>query len=186
MKSSLFAILLLLIAACAPPLPAGDMMPMTHVYDQIPANPALTRRVKLGTVTVAKGVGGGTAPVEPTIYREAIQNALLTSNFAVRAGDSEHYVLDSQLLELDVPMFGFSMSASAKARYRLKSAESGSVLFDQTLNLPYTAEFSEALDGGQRARLASAKAIRENITHLIRVLAALDPAQLQPVPTDSP
>jgi hypothetical protein len=52
------------------------------------------------------------------------------------------------------------------------------MVLDETITLPYTAEFGESLDGNIRARLATAKAIRENITHMIRVLAAKPPAEL--------
>ena len=178
MKILATSALLLLLAACAPSLPAGEMMPMTQVYDQIPANKELERKVKIGSVTVFENAGGMTAPVQPEIYKEAIQNALLTSNMAVRAGDDPSYTLDARLTDLDVPMFGFSMTATATANYKLTLVSSGAVVADETVKLPYTATFGESFDGNQRARLATARAIRENITHMIRVLSAKSASEL--------
>jgi len=171
--------LLLLLSACAQPLPVGNMLPMTQVYSQIPANPALERKISVGDVVIDEATASQIAPVTPEIYREALQNALLTANFATRASDSPKYILDARLLELDVPMFGFSMDASAKAQYQLKRADNNAVLVNETITLPYHAEFSESFNANERARIATAKAIRENITHLIRVLATKTPSDLK-------
>lgn len=168
------------VSACTPPLEAGNMTPMTQVYSQIPANPELEHKVKLGQVTVYDQAGAGIAPVTPDIFREALQSALLTSNFGVRGGAEEKYVLDAHLLALDVPMFGFDMTAAATARYVLRTADGSETVIDKTLSLPYTAEFAEAFDGSQRVRIAVAKAIRENITHMIRLLADQTKETLKP------
>ncbi len=179
MKFLAALVIVLLTSACAPPLPAGDMMPMSQVYSQTPVNSILERKIALGQVSVDESTSSQTAPVSKEVYREALQNTLLTANYATRGDDKPLYTLDARLLELDVPMFGFSMDASAKAEYKLKRTDSNAVVFSKVINLPYHAPFSEAFNGNERARIATAKAIRENITHLIKVLSNIESKDLK-------
>ncbi len=148
------------------------MLPMTQIYGQITPSKELDKAIKLGNVMVIENAGGQSAPVKTEAYKEALQNALFLSNMGARAGDKEKYLLDANLLDLDVPFFGFDMTATAKAHYQLRRIDNGLVVVDANITLPYTAAFGESLDGNQRVRIATAKAIRENITQIIRVLAS--------------
>ena len=169
---TLTLLFLFILTGCVPPLPPGDMMPMTSVYTDIPANAALDRSVRLGTVTVPQEAENSSiAPLKAEVFREAIQNALLTSNMSVRADSVEKFTLDAQMIELGIPMFGFSMDANSKVNYQLTRVKDGKVVFNEIVTMPYTAPFSEAFDGNQRSRIATSKAIRENITHMLRLLA---------------
>src|SRR5688572_8650248 len=107
MKNAFFLIgALLSVSACAPNLPATDMVPMTQVYNQIPRNPALEHNIKLGSVTVFKNAGGSIAPVKDQTFQEALNHSLLTSGMAARYGDVANYTLDAHLNELKLPLFG--------------------------------------------------------------------------------
>jgi hypothetical protein len=180
MKILVVLSILLSLSACTPALEARSMVPMTEVYSQIPANKELERKIKLEQVSVYENAGAGIAPVTAQAYREALQNALLTANFLIRADDQERYTLDARLVALDVPTFGFTMTASATAVYTLKVADSGETILQETVSLPYKAEFGEAFNGAERARIAVAKAVRENITHMLRILAAKTNTELKP------
>lgn len=160
------------LVGCAPPIPSGEMVPMTGIYEQIPVNENLQNNVSLGSVVVSeKATGPAHANVKPEMFKDAIQQALLTSNMSVRAGSPVKYVLDATLLELDYPFIGFDLTTTSKARYVLKRGDTGEALMDETITQTYTAEFGEAFNGDQRMRISIAKAVRENITHMIRVLA---------------
>jgi hypothetical protein len=154
------------------------MKPMTNVYAQIPVNETLERNINLRDVRVVENAGGYVAPVTEPAYRDALDNALFTSNLGARAGDDADFMLDANLLAVDVDSFGFSLTTDTKASYKL-SNKSNVVVYEETISIPYTAEFGEAFDGTERARLSAAKAIRENITHLIRVISALPESKLK-------
>ena len=182
MRVFLRSILLLtffFLTACAPPLTAGEMMPITDVYTSIPTNKTLERKVELGSINVVDGAGGAYARVEPSVFQTALLNALLTSNYASRSGDKASYVLDARVDEVDFPTFGFNMDAITTATYSLKNKKSGKLIFSETVKAKYEAKFGEAFDGTERARIATARAIRENITHYLRVLAKKSKSELQ-------
>lgn len=174
----IFALPLLLLSACAPKLGAHEIAPMPEISAQIGSNPALTKKVEIGSVLVVEGAGGPVAPLDAEGYRSGLLSALLLQGY--HAPDSQAaYVLDANMTEVDYPAFGFNMDATATATYQLRNKATGEVLSNENVKTAYEAKFGESLDGTVRARLATAKAIRENITHYVRVLTALTPAQLK-------
>ncbi len=167
-----FAVCLILAACEGPPLPSHDMSPAIGLYAQLPHNPEFNQNIQLGNVQIGKGAENNTAPVKVKNYTEALQQALLSANFAVRSQSAPTYILDVSLTDLDVSSFGFSVDSSAKASYQLKRADTNRVVLAEVIMLPAHVPFSFALDRYVRSRMAAAKAIQENITHFIRLLAS--------------
>jgi hypothetical protein len=171
MKSLLVLIALFSLSACVPPLPSGEMVPMAQIYSQLPKNNALERSINLGKITVLEDADMG-GLVTPENYQEAMLNALLSSGMKMRSGDKAKYTLDAELIELDMPFALFESTITSKAHYILRQIDNGKVVVNETVTIPYTAKFAESFDGEQRMRIAVAKSIRENITHMLRVLAS--------------
>lgn len=151
---------------------------MPQLYQQISADTGLQKAIKLGDVQVAGAEGvlhaSSYNPVKQEHYQEALQTALANASlFAANPAEAE-YLLDANLVSLDTPfkLFSLSVTVNSEARYRLRRASDNYIVWEETLKLPYTAKFSEALNVDARVRLANANAIRENITHLIRVLSS--------------
>ncbi|HQS83506.1 MAG: hypothetical protein B7Y25_01150 [Alphaproteobacteria bacterium 16-39-46] len=169
---SLFALCLIIIACEGPPLPSHEMSPMLGIYSQLPVNPDFEQNIKLGNVQIAKNAEHKGAPVKVAQFTEALQQALLGANFAARSQMSPKYTLDAMLLDLDIPSFTFSMDVTAKARYQLKRADTNQVVLDEVIMLSSHVPYSIFSDANFRMRSAATKAIQENITHLIRLLAS--------------
>ncbi|MBS0184814.1 MAG: hypothetical protein JSS34_00425 [Proteobacteria bacterium] len=168
----LFALVLLMIGCEGPPLPSHEMSPMLGIYSQLPVNSDFEQNIQLGNVQIAPNAEHKAAPVKVPQYTEALQQALLGANFASRAHMSPKYILDAILLQLDIPSFTFSLDVIAKARYQLKRADTKQVVLDEIISLSSHVPFSLFSDSNFRIRAAATKAIQENITHLIRLLAS--------------
>ncbi len=93
--------------------------------------------------------------------------------------DEPKYTLNANLVNFDMPSMGFSMDSSCTIKYELVRNSDGKQVFQEAIKQGYHAPFAEALIGAERARLASSKAVRENVTHTLRVLSNLDAATLK-------
>jgi hypothetical protein len=146
----------------------------------------LRQAVQVGTVSG----GSETHPLWKSNVSDADFSEALRRSFAahtILGGPTAPYRLDAELVKMEQPTVGFSMTVTADVRYRLVNLRNGSVVFDQTITTPFTAEFSSAFMGVVRLRLANEGAIRENIRSLM--LALLDYDRRHPdalgVPTAS-
>jgi hypothetical protein len=155
------------LSACAPALNGYEMMPNSKVYDGLSSY--LNKSVTLGNVAAEKGMGGSVAPVTSEQYKEALTLALRQAGwYSPEAG---RYVLDARLFEVEQPLMGFNFTVTTKAEYTLKDKKTGRTKYNDILTLPCTVMFSEAFDGTIRLRKATACAVGENITHLLKVIS---------------
>lgn len=169
-KTILATIALCMLSACAIPIPSGDMKPTTQAYLAIASNKQLERNISVGSVIVgdeAKLHGA----ITPEAYKDALDTALLTSDYLARVGDTPRYLLDARLIKMEHPYVGFNLDCYATATYTLRSRTTGRVIANDTVKSHYLAKFGEAFDGAARTRICVAKAIRENITHYLRLVA---------------
>ncbi len=183
MKHVAVLVLGMALGACVP-ISSKEMQPIPQIYQQLTVDKGLEKSIKLGDVRVGGAEGVLDAytdnPVKQADYREGLQTALRSANMLAQAGDNEKYVLDANLMALDVPfkLFSFSVTVNSGATYRLRRLEDNYIIWDETLKLPFTAKFSDAFDAATRVRMAKSNAIRENITHMIRVLSSKSEAEL--------
>lgn len=180
-RNLLAAISLSLLAACAPPLDQGNMRPLTSIVQQIPTNPVLEKSVSLGQVSVAEeySKSSGIGTIDDAMLRSVLTDGLLLLNYLPRQDDEPKYTLNANLVNFDMPSMGFSMDSSCTIKYELVRNSDGKQVFQEAIKQGYHAPFAEALIGAERARLASSKAVRENVTHTLRVLSNLDAATLK-------
>lgn len=155
-----------IIAGCASPARVGQM---TAAASELKASLETPLR---GNVSVGAVRGG--KETNPMMISEvdgmSFQKALEASLLAVGLFSSEsnsRYRLSANLLGLDQPVMGASMTVTAIVNYELVEKETGKTLYKETIALPYTASFSDALMGVERLRLANEGAVRTNISKLI-------------------
>lgn len=168
MKNFSFLAAALLLSACAAPLSSGELMPKAGLYDQLEKS-KYSNAITLGNVDVKKGIGG-IAPVDVAGYKEALLSSLRQANLYAKPEDAK-YTLDSYLSDIEQPIIGFSFTVKTTAEYTLKSNSNGSVVYQDTLNLPCTTPFAEAWNADVRMRKATGCAVGENITHFLKTLS---------------
>ena len=172
MNKFLPLMLCLLLAACSPNyLTPEEMSPAAGIYTQLPENPSLKNAIKLGVVQVAKKVEEALNPVNVENYTKTLQNVLSKAGFASPSHEAPRYILNASFLDLDYGGW-FSKDGTSKARYILKRIDTNTVVLDETLTLFSHVPYSLFVDAAVRIRLSMALACQENMTHLIRLLAA--------------
>lgn len=146
---------------------------MPEVVSQVKTNAALRHKIQLGQVRVVDGPRAVTGALSDAAFRDALDDALRQKDYIISSGAS--YKLDAEVLEVKQPMIGFNYEVVTKVHYTLTNAKSGKTVYNDVLTLPYTAVFGEAMDSSVRMRIATARALRENIMHFLRILATLKP-----------
>lgn len=175
MKFFIVASIALLLGGCVSPIPASQMTPDISIYQQIESNPKLEKKIKIGRVEVNKNASSrNDANINAVEFQNALTNSLLTANYLIRGGNEESYILDAEIVAIKQPFMGFNLSVDTEIKYDLHDKGTGRSIYDDTLKLSGETRFSEAFDGILRLRMATAKAMSENITHLLRVLGNLD------------
>ncbi|TVQ27201.1 MAG: hypothetical protein EA370_18075 [Wenzhouxiangella sp.] len=129
-------------------------------------------------ITVEQVTGGRdtnpmwTSQVDSTSFRVALERSLDSAGL-LASGRLNGYWLSAELLRLDQPMIGASLTVTASVRYRLVDMDTGARIYERVIERPYTAQFSDAFIGTERLKLANEGAIRVNIELLIDDLFAL-------------
>jgi len=83
------------------------------------------------------------------------------------------YTLKASLNKLQQPVIGFNFTVTSNVTYRLYKGNSNRLMFEKTLNTPYTARFSETFMGTERLQKANEGSIKENIKEFIHHLYKL-------------
>lgn len=108
--------------------------------------------------------------VDNAAFKQSLEQSLALQA-VIAPGNSAKYVISANLIALDVPWAGFDATVTSKVHYQMTRLDDKSVALDKTVETPYTANFSDALLGVERARIAKEGAVRENIKAFIAVLA---------------
>lgn len=158
-----------MLAACSSGARIGAMTvpvsPDTLITSSSPAFKA---------ITIANVSGGSeTNPlwlskVSNENFQEALQQSLALH--AMAADKPGRYWLTAELISLNQPFAGFDMTVTAKVHYVLSDTTGQPPRFDQTIETPYTANFSDNFLAAERLRLANEGAVRENIEKAIKAL----------------
>ncbi len=130
-----------------------------------------------GALYAVGGVGGGeetnplwTSEIDSAAFREALIASMI--NYGIYDASSDMKVL-AILEEVDQPLIGISMTVTSRVNYRVTD-EDDQVLFERTVTVPYTAEFSDSFYGVERLRLANEGSARANIDRFIGLLIEAD------------
>lgn len=168
-KQVLAVLLLILLGGCAS---GARMSGMTVPVD---GGTVISDRSTLYHAIEISDVGGGketnplwVSKVSNADFRAALENTLLVHTMLAEKGGGQ-YQLSVDLQKLDQPWVGLDLKVTAAVRYVLRDKES-QVVFDHSIETPYTADFGDAFLAYERIRLANEGAIRLNIETFIKQL----------------
>lgn len=166
-----------LLGGCAAPAQVSNMR-ATAFHEQRAEPNALQENLYISEITGGKGTNPlWTSQVSNGDFRHALEASLAAAGLL--ANDSQgKYRLSAHLDGLRQPLFGASMTVSSKIHYVVLDNRTNEAVFEKTIDLPYTAAFSDAFLGVTRLRLANEGAIRVNIQALIKDLIELDIAEV--------
>ncbi|MEM9046051.1 MAG: hypothetical protein AAGC81_15290 [Pseudomonadota bacterium] len=167
-----------IVSACAQAARPTALVAEVTDTTLLPEGSPLAASVEVGTVSG----GEETNPLwKSNVSNEAFQTALnqslaVTALLAPQGGPLK---VDAQLIDMDQPFGGISMTVTSTARYTVTNS-AGESVFDETIITPHTTEFSEAFLGAERLRLANEGSVKKNINRFIELLieqSGADPAK---------
>lgn len=135
-------------------------------------NPVASTSQLYNAVSIAEVDGGKktnplwTSQVSSEDFATALKDTLSAN--AMLATDTADYALKAQLVSMDQPFAGIDMTVTAGVTYTLTNVATGDVIYEKTIQTPYTAKMSDALVGMTRLRLANEGAVRENLQQMIK------------------
>lgn len=159
------------LSACASASKPGAMVaPVSEaniIADESPLREAFT----VGAVAGGKETNPlWTSEVSNTDFAEALRQSLAAH--AMLSSVEGKYRLDAEMLKLKQPFAGFNMTVTSTVRYTATEVASGVVVFDETVETPYTAEVGDSFLAVKRLQLANEGSIKSNISKLIELLIA--------------
>jgi hypothetical protein len=162
--------ILALLAGCAQGARPSAMTVGAAPGPTLPEGSRLRDAVQVGAVSG----GGRTNPlwkseVSDDDFRQALEQSL--SLHEMLAG-RPRYVLDAQLVALEHPMIEVQANMTATVRYTLRAGAGGAAAWEQTLTTASGATLGDALSGPERLRLATERAMHENIKLMLGLVIA--------------
>ncbi len=167
-----FSILLLTsLAACASGARSGAMTAPVTEATVISDTSSLKKAITVGDVT-----GGSktnplwTSEVGNPEFKTALEQSLTLN--AMYETEHPRYRLEAKLVELNQPLVGFDATVGSRVFYRLGNAEDNDLVYEKEISCEYTANFSDALLGVERLRLANEGSMKKNISLFLEELVA--------------
>lgn len=157
--------LVAVVAGCASGAKPVAMVPTETTA--VAADNTYRERVKIISVTG----GEETQPlwlseISSADFRSALETAISLAKFENPSGD---FSLQVELLEIDQPLLGISMTVGSTVRYTVTDVSQATV-FSETVQASHTTAFTEAFIGVERLRLAKEGSARANIREFIKRL----------------
>lgn len=109
-------------------------------------------------------------------FKVALQNSLKNAGLLYNNSlnnQSAKYELSVIFLSVDQPYFGVDFTVKTAIKYLLKDKQTGKIIFEDNVIVPYTAKFNDAWIAVKRLRLANEGAAKANITKLLNNLENL-------------
>ena len=118
----------------------------------------------------------GKSQVSNAELQQAVIAAIDQSKVFARTvqGNNGDYVLNVTLVSLDQPNFGFSFTVGAEMGWSLTKADTGAVVWRESIKSQSTAGATDAFAGVTRLKMATEGAVRENIQTGLGKLSALN------------
>jgi hypothetical protein len=176
--NSVLAVLLLalpqftiFIGGCSMPARSQAMIPETMVTD------------KQHHYSLNLSVHGGleTFPLwDSKISNEAFASTLRASilksgvfSIIIEGAEAE-YRLDVSIQELNQPIIGLDMTVAVKTNWTLQKVDTNELIWTDVISTSYKTPLFDAFFAVERVRLASERAMRENVKQGIYLLSLLD------------
>jgi hypothetical protein len=98
--------------------------------------------------------------------KDALKSAITKSQTFSQVVDGKggRYLLTVNIVKLDQPSFGASMTVKMEAGWTLKRADSGATVWQEAISSTHTTGATESFVGVERVRLATEGAVRANIS----------------------
>lgn len=133
-------------------------------------NAAVSIEVSGGRETDATGL----PQISNEAFAEALSTAIASSQLFSRVEASgAPYQLTAVIASLQQPVMGYTMTVSMEVGWRLRSRETGQVVWQKGIRSSSTLGVGDAFNGATRVRLATEAAARENIRLGLGELAQL-------------
>lgn len=171
--------LLLPLAACSSRPAAMVATAPADTRSLVHGSP-LFQSTSVGNVSIGEEKGYSWEFVEEGLFREALQQSLVATGL-LATDRPPAYIVDVVLIDTDQPIFGVDFTVTSIIDYSIRPAQGDGTLFRQRITAPYTAKFSDAFVGGERARLANEGSMRANIEKFLgEALRSVKSAQPAP------
>ncbi len=157
------------LAGCAAPAMNENMVVTTEQTRSISPSNKFYKNVK--SIQVSGGsetVPFLTSQVGSDDFQKALLISLKNANMLCDAGK---YTLKANLISLDQPYMGISMTVRASVDYLIKDEVRGEIILDETINSSFTANMSDNFLGVERLRVANEGAIRRNIELFLKKIS---------------
>lgn len=161
----------ILISGCASPVSNSSVV--------VGSLPGMTQHQK--TVTVQTQGGGDTGAMDvPNIsnaeFTKAIEESIIENGLfnQIVEGDKADLLLNVNILNMSVPLFGGSLTVTMEAGWSLMAPESKEVIMRKSITSSNTATMDQAFVGVTRLRLAVEGAVRENIRSGLMAISELE------------
>ncbi len=171
MKYALIFGLAIILSGCATSAKIDQMVPEDIV--------AVSPNSLYANAIVIDQVSGGektnplwTSEISSEGFETALRDALTRSGMLSPLRSTGRLNLQVILEEVKQPLFGFSMTVTLTATYRLVRIDGGEILLNEKLVTPYTAKAGDHFLGSERLRLANEGAARESIKAFIELLGS--------------
>jgi len=170
-----------LVAGCAAPARLEQMQVDTSLAQRTAAAAS-----PLAATVAIKDVTGGSSTnpmwlskISSSEFERALEASLRTAGLLAANRQAGPYTLVADLISLDQPYIGVSLTVTVTVKYWLVERTSGKTVYEKTIATPHTAAFGDAFIYSERLRLANEGAMRANISRLIEELIALKVAALE-------
>ena len=130
------------------------------------------------SITVAGGSetsAAGASKISDNDFADALRQSITQSGLFAKvspAGQSDYH-LEVQIVRLDQPIMGFSMTVTLEADWKLARQGDHQIVWQKAIISTFTAKTGEAFAGVTRLRLATEGAARANIQDAIGQMSAL-------------
>ena len=141
---------------------------MAVATDAVQVNPKLKGAVAVSSVTTAKEV----AAPNGTAFKQALEDTLSRAGYLAGNASTARYKLTAELRQLEQPLGSADLNVTSDVTYTL-TGPSGPAQ-DLPVLAVGSATSNDGFGAGQRMRIASERAIQENLKVLLNQLASID------------
>lgn len=166
---------MLVLTGCAKPACHQNMV-ISNADIEIISSKPLKKEPTFKNIAVQTVTGGSeTHPLLASqVNAKEFKSALEKSLDNVRLYHADHktapYRLEASLNKLEQPLLGLNMTVICHATYRIFNNKTNKLVYEKSLQTPYTEKLTSAFLGVERLKLANEGAVKENIKGLINDL----------------
>ncbi len=173
-RNLFIALMAIVMIGCATPASRDSMSISAIERTQYSSGKALSKSISVGHVSGGEKTNPAwTSEIGNEEFAAALKDSLETAHLLNNQVLSK-YELDAILIEVNQPMFGFTMSVKTQVQYTLRDKTNGNIVMQETFSASGSATTGDAFVGTKRLKMASERSAQENIKRIIDVLYHLD------------